>query len=656
MSVIEEELNAISDDELFKDYRVAPDKLSNDYREEFIEEYETNRITLDSLNNQVFLDIIKHQSITDEITTDNVTQRRLVNAKKTIQDWFESRREEMRDDNGHLDIYFTYLRDLSKVVEDGLEITTYIIEDETEAGRLFEVVNDRGKDLTSLDKIKSYLVYCTARIDDRNLSVMVYRKMGEVIRNLTEGGGGDDEIESFVRHHWMLFSGELVLARQSDSEYKEVHRRIKNLKKHAALNQDRDKLSDWIERHLDSAVTCSEAYEKINNPQELGSEESEYSGEIIDRLEGLSRLPVTNNFLPLLMATYNRFGISKEFRDIVTLCEKLSFRVYNLAGRRTDAGRAALQRHGYWVEWAGRGDMAKNIFNNEESKLRFSSKERAIPETAQRIESEIGENSPDTYFLDCLMRNDLLEGSDRNDGWRGVRNNDAIRYLLYRYEKYLRDSGSKSSMTQIPPFSKWKTEGITIEHIHPQNPSEGSEDGELTSVTNMLGNLVLLAPEDNSSASNDSYEDKYENVYSKSTMHSLQQLPTPEEGWSREKIEERTRKITEFALSEWGNLSTAHVHVRKISSDIGISELKGVAHDVREDYRGKSGFTVPSVHVQQKGKNGSEWERISSCPKCGSNRVDLNSTEEWDADCAGCSEVLESPVYKFKGSEYIEKS
>lgn len=653
MSVVTEELEEISEDELWKNYSVPPSKLADDYRQEFVSKYDEDRVVLDDINNTVFAKITKHNDPIDTINTTNITQRRLIDAKEIIQEWFENRREENRDEEGNLDDYYSYLRNFGKIVENGLEITTYKIDDETEAGRLFEVVNDRGKDLTSLDKIKSYLVYCAARIDDKNLSVSVYQRMGDVVRNITENGGGDEAIETFVRYHWMLFTGELVLARQSDSEYTEVHRRIKNLPKHASLSQDDEYIRTWIKFYLSSAVSCSEGFEKIRNPSQIDAD-NEYAREIIDRLDGLSRLPVSNNFLPLLMATYHRFGISEEFRNMVSLCEKLSFRVYNLAGRRTDAGRAALQRHGYWIEWAGMGEKAKQVFNDDEKSLKFSSKQEAIPETAQRIESEIGENSPDTYFLDCLMRDDIIEGSDRNDGWRGVRNNDAIRYLLYRYEKHLRDSGSNSSISQIPPFSQWKDEGITIEHIHPQNPEEADES--LADVTNKLGNLVLLGPEDNSIASNADYTQKYEQVYSTSSMLSLQELPSSEDGWDEEQISERTRSIANFALSEWGNLSKAHVHVRKSPIDIDdVRGLREIAHSVRTDYRNQSGFTAPSIHLQQKGVNGDTWKRIRGCPACGSSRVDIESTDGWDAVCAGCSEQLDDPVYKFRGSDYIEK-
>ncbi|GEM_PF-6955399 len=649
MSSLNEQLNSISEVDLDQDHGIFPKDLANDNEEEFLIKYDAERVTLDDINRETFRQVVVESRSSSKVTTDNVSQRRLVEAKSTIGEWFEEQKLKFEED-GEIDYdgYYSYLMDFGKVVKNGLEITAYIIRDETEAGRLFEVVNDRGKNLTTLDKIKSYLVYCAARLDDRELSRHIYQKMGEVIRNITEHGGTDADVDSFVTYHWRLFSGELVLARQSDSEYTEVHRRIKHLQKHAALNQNEENLKTWIGAYLDSIVECSEAYEVINYPELVASQRPEYDQETIERLDGINRLPVSNNFLPLLMSTHRRYGPGQEFSDVVKLCEVISFRVYNIAGRRTDAGRAALQRHGYWIEWAGKRDLAEQVFNDSPKSLKFDSKSEAIVEACKSFESAIGENCPDTYFVDCLLRKDIFEGTDRNDGWRGVRNKEVIRYLLYRYEKHLRDRGSMSSISQIPLFSKWKKQGITIEHIHPQT----SDDEELEEVVDMLGNLSLLGPEDNASAGNRSYDEKFEKIYSKSSMLSLRNLPDPKNGWRPSDVQKRTHELVQFALSEWGDLSQAHVHVNKSPKGIDDTQVGNIAHDIRSHYRKKNGFSVPTIRIAKNNVNSNEgWLRINSCPKCDSTQVDLASIDGWDANCSGCGTKLEEPVYKFKPSD-----
>jgi hypothetical protein len=657
MNCINEELNSIDASKLNQnsDSAMPPGDLARRNRDDFILSINTERIVLDEINDRVFKALVVHNRDLDNIDTETVSQRRLVSAKREMRNRLHEKREEYIQEDSQNE-YYEFLKEIQKIVKTGLEITQYTVEDEIESGRLFEVINDRGKSLTSLDKIKSYLVYCSARFSDNDLSLDIYQKIGEVIENITKYGGEDRDIEAFVRYHWMLFSGELVPQRQSNSEYTTVHRRIKHLEKHASLNQGEHDVRRWIDKYLESLVSSSEAYLQIKHPSEI---EFDYDrvDEIIEDLDGLNRLPVSNNFLPLLMATHHRYGIGEDFRRIVSLCEKLSFRVYNVAGRRTDAGRAALQRHGYWIEYAGRRDVASRIFDDEHASLKFDTVAESGPKTCKRIESEIGNNCPDTYFIDCLLRNDIFDGTDRNDGWTGVRDHDVIRYLLYKYEKHLRVNSSRDDLSQIPPFSQWKQEGITIEHIHPQTPNE--DETELDKTTNTLGNLALLGPRDNSGASNMDYEDKYEDTYTNSSMQMIEELPTPEEGWTAEKANEQGKKIMQFALKEWGDLSAAHIHINQLPdfSDITPLELRNVARDVRNYHKEQSddGFTIPSVEFQSEGARGSDWQRMNDCYDCESTVVNLLSLDGWEAECRGCSSELNNPVYKFRESDYLKQ-
>jgi hypothetical protein len=653
MSCLNSELDYIAKSgNVSHDYSMPPEETKKENSKSFVSYHGSERITLDSLNNSVYQSITIHNDSPENIEPQNLAQRRLIECKETVLDWFELKRAEYVQD-GSYDDYYDYLRELGKILKNGLEVTRYTIEDETEAGRLFEVVNDRGKDLTTLDRIKSYLVYCASRLEDQELARKIFDRFGTVLENVTKNGGDDAEIDAFVRYHWTLFSGEIVLAKQSDNEYTTVHRRVKNLRKHASTDQSDESLIKWIELYLKSSVGCSEAFAKIENPKSISLSETSLNkkklNKLVERLDGLNRLPVSRNFLPLLMSCYNTYGVGEEFYQIVVLCEKLSFRVYNVAGRRTDAGRAALQRRGYWIEWAGRRDEAKQIFDNDPNALEFDSSDEAVPSTCEMLESEIGRNAPDTYFIDCLRREDLFEGSDRSDGWRGVRNKEVVRYLLYKYEKHLRESKEKASLSQIPPFSTWKDQGITIEHVHPQS---SNSEGSIEDYTDMLGNLVLLGPEDNSSASNTSYSEKCENTYTDSKMQMLTELPSPEEGWTADHITTRTDDIIRFALSEWGSLSEAHVHVNSTPTD--ILGYRDIANSIRQHHKSEYGFNIPSIQLSEDSVNSAEgWERMNSCPDCGGMWVKLESSEEWDSQCAGCKKELENPIYNFKFSKYI---
>ncbi|WP_276412414.1 DUF262 domain-containing protein [Haloarcula halobia] len=263
MNCINEQLKSLDEEKVSSD--ALPAELAKKNRETFVISYDTERIELDSINDRVFASLVVHNEELENIRSETISQRRLINAKREIRSWLEGKREKHVSEDSH-DEYYDFLKEVQKIVKTGLEVTQYTVEDETESGRLFEVINDRGKELTNLDKIKSYLVYCSARFDDNELSLDIYRNIGEVLENITKYGGEDSDIETFVRYHWMLFSGELVLARQTNSEYTTVHRRIKHLEKHASLNQPENDVRDWINSYLDSftSLFCRVLTNKIS--------------------------------------------------------------------------------------------------------------------------------------------------------------------------------------------------------------------------------------------------------------------------------------------------------------------------------------------------------------------------------------------------------
>ncbi|WP_083862034.1 DUF262 domain-containing protein [Halogeometricum pallidum] len=650
MGCLYEELQNIAQRDMNEDHQVPPDRLAQDCRDDFICKHGTIRLSLDSINNETFENLVVHNDSTNTVPGENIAQRRLIEAKETIRKWLDEKKEGYREDNLDADEYYHFLKELGRTIRNSLEVTTYVIEDETEAGRLFEVVNDRGKDLTTLDRIKSYLVYCSSRHDDSDLSNKVYRKMGEVIRNITEHGGSDEDLEVFVNNHWMVFTGEVNRFR--GKEYNEIHRRIKYLEKHAQRNLSQDSMRAWIEAYLASITACSEAYAKIENPNLIRGD-IEYAQSIKSSLDAINQMPVSTNFYPILMASLCRFGISEEFDLITNLCEKFSFRVYNVADRRADAAGNPLRRNAYWIEWAGKNEQASEVFSGEETPIWYDNIDEALSEACKMFETQMGKHCTDSYFRDCLTRDDIFDGATENDGWTGVRNREAVRYLLYKYEKHLRKEGVHSTITQIPSFSQWKQEGITIEHIYPQTPEDDNDEG-LDGVVHSLGNLILLGPKDNSGAGNLSYHEKYESIYTGSDMRMIEELPTPDEGWGVEQIRERRDKIVKFALEEWGNLSSAYVHVSSVPDNMDQDDIAQVAHDIRLDCSTRKHFRVPSVRFSQHGVNGEDgWEIVNSCPNCDGTLVKLKSTNEWNAECDGCGARLPDPVFKFRKSDYI---
>ncbi len=124
---------------------------------------------------------------------------------------------------------------------------------------------------------------------------------------------------------------------------------------------------------------------------------------------------------------------------------------------------------------------------------------------------------------------------------------ERLRYLLYRYEEYLaKERGQRFSNKQWNLI--WKaTATDSIEHILPQSKAVGDE-------VHLIGNLLLLTPEDNSRLRNKEPEDKKE-TYRETRLHMAEDVANSikEYGeWDIDNIRMRTEEIRNWIIDEYG--------------------------------------------------------------------------------------------------------
>lgn len=77
---------------------------------------------------------------------ETLSQHRLLRAKKLLDGWIKA----------HLDKVEEFKEKIGR-----MQVLTYSVEDDSEAALMFETTNNRGKSLTSLEKIKSFLMHKT---------------------------------------------------------------------------------------------------------------------------------------------------------------------------------------------------------------------------------------------------------------------------------------------------------------------------------------------------------------------------------------------------------------------------------------------------------------------------------------------------------------
>jgi hypothetical protein len=531
--------------------------------------------------------------------------------------------------------YYEKLHQIIRIVSSKFKLTVHEVPSADEAGRLFEAVNDRGRDITLSDKIRSYLIYVAGEFDALD-TTQVARKFNEAVETVAMHADNDDIIDQFIRFHWEVYTGEHKDIRK-DRDPSEIHRRIKHSDRHATISRPAEEVVEWTNTYVGSLQDAADAFV-----------EAKYLDVFLDRYtvdeRTVSKLVSLHNYnfsnlTPLMMALLiNVQPSSDEFERVVSQLEVYSFRVYQVMKRSTRIGRREFKEAAHQLYVAGHSkNYVDDLMGGPVTGQPYASVDEAIPEVANYIDSYIASHCPETDFIEYLTKSDIISGNDTR-GWPGFCNKSAIRYLLYEYERHLRiKRGSDSALNQLPDIRSLNSD-FTLEHIAPQTPdSEAAKLENHDDNVNRLGNLALLGPADNSSADNDDFGTKYEQVYDNAQMLMLgEDLPSPDTGWDLEQVEARELKLVRFCIERWSGEGVAKVFLNveegnSVSQD-AMNPTSTIAQQIRGDILRESkteGRRVPSsirIDSNQSNDVSEDAKHISPC--CGSNITTLTEMED----------------------------
>jgi len=636
-----------------EEVRETPEDLYESHRNIYIKfrnKKNGRKLQPASLTEEAYQKLVVWETDPGDFNTEGkvLPARKLSEAKSVVLDWLSKKRQDILDgdsieeaDQANLREYYGHLEQMLTVIGNTFEVTRYEVDNTAEAGRMFEVVNDRGKDLTTAEKVKSHLLYCASEVKDLDAE-KVARNFNEAIETITFSGGDEDTIDHFVERHWEMFTGETPRQRPEPG-IDELHRRIKQIDRYAPLERDQKKLIDWIEAYVDSLVESATAFTEIYNINEL---ESAYDidNRTIDKLRSINNSGAATNFRPLLMAAHLRFDVdSEEFERLVHLCEVFSFRAYQIVGRSTTLLRRNLkqQAHRLYVANQEKDDL-RELFGTVPLDLYYDSREHAVDEICLYLDDMIGKRAPESDFVEYLTKPDVIDG-ETTTGWGGFKSKSTLSYLFYEYERYLRKEEGDTNLHTLVDYGTFDQE-CEIEHISPQNP-----DGEAARLANhnsrvdSLANLAFLWPEDNQTASNDRYEEKYRTTYSNSGVLTLLELPNPaKDGWDKDSINNREDKLVNFCLKRWSGETTGYVYVDEVPSR---DERKKIREDIQSHFAHSSRLEIghlPTIKITDRRPDGKGTTGFS-CDNCGATKI--GSIEDGKYRCT-CGVFLEYPSYQ----------
>lgn len=485
-----------------------------------------HRIVTLLIPNRDSRDYFRSQILMDQYDPKGEVNRSVKNmeeAKNLFLGKIKIRQEELGDD---FPIWLGKLR--SKVTRQ-LKFIVYEVANELDAGTIFETMNDRGKPISEMDKIKNYFLYICSKIDVPDvirfeLSEKINLTWTRIFEELLAAKLGDEKNENqLLRFHWLM-------AYDYNSNNWDNSRSIKakfNLKNYVGKHDD---LYQAISQYLVLLQKTVTAYCDINNPENPNAFNEIKNNNVKQEIQALSiklrRMGSKASFQPLLIAVRLCGGSDGEvYKQVVELCEKFDFRVYGLTRHRSGTGQSTLFRIG-------------NEYYNYKN----------LQAILNKIKETIWYYCSDSRFL---QRFEL-----ENENWYSW---SGIKYFLYEYEQHL------AELKGVPVRMPWEflhesRKEDTIEHILPQTPLDEywtirfpNKEDRLRWI-NDIGNLTLTY--NNSSMSNKpsrkgitNHDDKVS--YYQDSIVIIEQILKDEKEWNHDAIMNRREQIKKWAITRW---------------------------------------------------------------------------------------------------------
>ena len=441
------------------------------------------------------------------VRTNNLHQQRLQNAydylKRHIEEQIEQR------ENG-----LTYLKNLFDVITGKMNFTFYSIEEESEIGMTFELMNARGKELSILEKLKNYLMYWIYRnVKDKKkeLTDSINRVWKDVYDNIAKCAGNEEQC---LRIAWILYHIPDRKKWHGYDGFKEND--CIPIRDFSQKNQEQTK--DFIRNFTDKLAEISKHYAAILSPENQDQEEFTW-------LTKINNAGNRATILPLMIAARMQHVhgdiTGESYIRLLKALENFIYRVFLWRGKRSTAGISQFYKLGH------------DLF----------AKPRFIDDVIQHICW-----MTNSYFYDFNVK------VKEEFNWYSSRR--LVKYTLYEYELYLlQDEGQG---VKLAP--EWDAISDTsIEHILPQNPELNSHWKEVWSEENTekylhdISNLVLIL--DNSHLSNFDFERKKGGpgkgyCYANSDLRQARKIARYDD-WTPDSCAKRRTELEEWIQNRW---------------------------------------------------------------------------------------------------------
>ena len=405
-----------------------------------------------------------------------------------------------------------FIKELSKLDTDVLikikdivldsKLNRLELQGKKEAALMFELQNNRGKNLTNMEKLKSYFMYqmyvnSPADGTDSNIE-NVSNHFKEIYKNVYDIKGLDED--SILIYHCFAY---LNISFN--------YRNIDDIKKELAQSGDKIKWINDFSRELATSFA---------NLKELQSNDSEFYKKLF-KVRGKESLPAF--IYPFVIKGYKYIGKdSDQLNKLFHILEILAFR-YHLISSRADINSRLV-------------DCLRNFKGDVES-----------------LKNSIKKKLNETWYWGDTRTKEVLSG------W--MYENPVLHYILWEYEESIQGKGYKIGTIkieneQIEHISpQTPTNGESLETGYDVNDSNQYSEDFTTKYLNCLGNLLLISGAHNASIGNKPFTEKLDSYKKNPLLNQQAEIKDFLDGdvivWKQANIKKRREKILDFAIPRW---------------------------------------------------------------------------------------------------------
>lgn len=376
------------------------------------------------------------------------------------------------------------------------EVLLYVVDEIQTATQIFELLNDRGKKLTDLEAIKSFLMYNIGLVSPNPTQLIedIQHNFAQIYRMIERNELNDDDV---LRYHTIAFEYE---NEKSAKEY--IKNKINALVKANRNAEAKDAIINYARDLTSSFSIFSNIYKNENN---------------IPELDDLFMIGRVAPFYPFLMAAKQKGN--QEFIDLIKALVKFNFRAI-LANLRSNAGES-------YIFTAHK--------NNED--------------VTSLVENFCQQN---WWNINIRAKNAL----DYENCYEWI-NKNLVKYILFKYENSLRLKKGFAPLDRNDFFNDNSREKISVEHITAQRVRGVVLNNYFyENCMHNIGNLVIDTVASNSSKSN-SITSKKVAAYNAAPLMSQNEIDSFKCNWADVNsiitfVEQRSKIIKDFIGNEFG--------------------------------------------------------------------------------------------------------